>query len=400
MNKKVKGITLALILGLVSVFSFGLGKYSRSFDNNVDVDSTISNEKILTNIDSIVDNIDKNYIGDIDKEKMETGIYKGILSSLDDPYSVYFNEEEFKSLMEDTQGEFGGIGIQVTASSNGFIEVVAPIKDTPGDKAGIQPGDYITHINGEKFAAEDLEKAVKVMRGEAGSEVNITLLRGKGTDQEVLDLEIKREIISVQTVHSKMLEGNIGYVLLTGFQEKSAKDFIAAVEDLKVKGAKSLVFDLRNNPGGLLNVAQEIADYLLDDGVVISVKYKDDKNNEEIRSKDGKMDLPMTVLINKGSASASEVLSGALQDNNRAKLVGETSFGKGVIQQIYPVFNNGKKEGIKLTVAEFFTPNGNKIHGEGIKPDYPVELSKEVKIIGPENIEEDKQLQKAIELLK
>ncbi|WP_311487417.1 S41 family peptidase [uncultured Helcococcus sp.] len=400
MNKKVKGITLALILGLVSVFSFGLGKYSRSFDNNVGVDSTISNEKILTNIDSIVDNIDKNYIGDIDKEKMETGIYKGILSSLDDPYSVYFNEEEFKSLMEDTQGEFGGIGIQVTASSNGFIEVVAPIKDTPGDKAGIQPGDYITHINGEKFAAEDLEKAVKVMRGEAGSEVNITLLRGKGTDQEVLDLEIKREIISVQTVHSKMLEENIGYVLLTGFQEKSAKDFIAAVEDLKAKGAKSLVFDLRNNPGGLLNVAQEIADYLLDDGVVISVKYKDDKNNEEIRSKDGKMDLHMTVLINKGSASASEVLSGALQDNNRAKLVGETSFGKGVIQQIYPVFNNGKKEGIKLTVAEFFTPNGNKIHGEGIKPDYPVELSKEVKIIGPENIEEDKQLKKAIELLK
>ena len=400
MNKKVKVITLGLILGLVSVFSFGLGRYSRSFDNNIDIGSTISNEKILKNIDSLVDNIDKNYIGDIDKEKMETGIYKGILSSLEDPYSVYFNEEEFKSLMEDTQGEFGGIGIQVTASSNGFIEVVAPIKDTPGDRAGIQPGDYITHINGEKFAAEDLDKAVKVMRGEAGSNVNITILRGMGADQEVLDLEIKREIISVQTVHSKMLEGDIGYVLLTGFQEKSAKDFITAVEDLKAKGAKSLVFDLRNNPGGLLNVAQEIADYLLDDGVVISVKYKDDKKNEEIRSKDGKLDLPMTVLINKGSASASEVLSGALQDNKRAKIVGETSFGKGVIQQIYPVFNNGKKEGIKLTVAEFFTPNGNKIHGQGISPDYPVELDKDVRVIGPENIEEDKQLQKAIELLK
>lgn len=400
MSKKIKIITVSLVLGLVSVFSFGLGRYSRNVNEPIKEETGINNEKILSNIDSLVENINQNFIGDLDKEKMETGIYKGILSSLDDPYSVYFNEDEFKSLMEETQGEFGGIGIQVTAGSNGFIEVVSPIKGTPGDKAGIQPGDFITHINGEKFAADSLDKAVKEMRGEAGSKVSVTILRGTGSDQEVLDLEITREIISVQTVHSKMLEGNIGYVLLTGFQEKSAKDFIAAVEELKTQGAKSLIFDLRNNPGGLLNVAQEIADYLLDEGVVITVKYKDDKKNEQIRSKDGKMDLPMTVLINKGSASASEVLSGALQDNNRAKLVGETSFGKGVIQQIYPVFNNGKKEGMKLTVAEFFTPNGNKIHGEGISPDYPVELDKDVRLIGPENIEEDKQLQKAIELLK
>src|SRR5574344_859371 len=190
MSKKLKIITISLMLGLVSIFSFGLGRYSRNINEPIKEETDINNEKILSNIDFLVENINQNFIGDIDKEKMETGIYKGVLSSLDDPYSVYFNEDEFKSLMEETQGEFGGIGIQVTAGSNGFIEVVSPIKGTPGDKAGIQPGDFITHINGEKFAADSLDKAVKEMRGEAGSKVTVRF-RNKKRDYKCTNCSLK-----------------------------------------------------------------------------------------------------------------------------------------------------------------------------------------------------------------
>lgn len=356
--------------------------------------------KVMTNVQSLEDLINDKFldVNDINVD-LELGIYKGVMQSLGDPYSEYYSEEEFKALNEQTAGEFGGIGVEVTLNENGLIEIVAPIKGTPGDKAGLRTGDIITHIEGEAVNGYSLNEAVTLMRGEPNTDVNITILRGTGDSQKVKDFKITRAIIEVESVHSQMLENNIGYVLLTGFQERTASDFENAVDDLISQGAKSLILDLRNNPGGLLDQTVEIADYLMDQSTVISVRYKDESQNEDIRVSDGKIDLPMVTLINGGSASASEVLSGALQDNKRSVLVGELSFGKGIIQQIYPINNNGKKEGVKLTVAEFYTPNGNQIHGVGISPDYEVEIPEGVTMIGIENLEEDTQLQKAIELL-
>lgn len=361
----------------------------------------IDYSQVMSNVQKLQEMINEKFldVNDADVD-LELGIYKGVMESLKDPYSEYYSEEEFKALNEQTAGEFGGIGVEVTLNENGLIEIVSPIKGTPGEKAGLRTGDIITHIEGEAVNGYSLNQAVTLMRGEPNTDVNITILRGTGKNQEVKDFKITRAIIEVESVHSQMLDNNIGYVLLTGFQERTAKDFKTAVDSLISKGAKSLILDLRNNPGGLLDQTVEIADYLMDESTVISVRYKNDKNNEDIRVKDGKIDIPMVTLINGGSASASEVLSGALQDNKRSLIVGELSFGKGIIQQIYPVNNNGKKEGVKLTVAEFYTPNGNQIHKVGISPDYEVKIPEGVTKIGVENLEDDTQLQKAIELLK
>lgn len=357
--------------------------------------------KIMTNIQGLENLINNKFldVNDIDVD-LELGIYKGLIQSLGDPYSEYYSEKEFKALNEQTSGEFGGIGVEVTLNENGLIEIVAPIKGTPGENAGLRTGDIITHIEGEAVNGYSLNQAVTLMRGEPNTDINITILRGTGDSQEVKDFKITRAIIEVESVHSQMLDNYIGYVLLTGFQERTANDFKIAVDNLINQGAKSLILDLRNNPGGLLDQTVEIADYLMDESTVISVRYKDGSQNEDIKVINGKIDLPMITLINGGSASASEVLSGALQDNKRSELVGEISFGKGIIQQIYPINNNGKKEGVKLTVAEFYTPNGNQIHGVGISPDYEVKTPEGVTKIGVEYLEDDTQLQKAINLLK
>ena len=361
----------------------------------------IDYSQVMSNVQKLQEMINEKFldVNDADVD-LELGIYKGVMESLKDPYSEYYSEEEFKALNEQTAGEFGGIGVEVTLNENGLIEIVSPIKGTPGEKAGLRTGDIITHIEGEAVNGYSLNQAVTLMRGEANTDVNITILRGTGKNQEVKDFKITRAIIEVESVHSQMLDNNIGYVLLIGFQERTARDFKTAVDSLISKGAKSLILDLRNNPGGLLDQTVEIADYLMDEATVISVRYKNDKNNEDIKVKDGKMDIPMITLINGGSASASEVLSGALQDNKRSLIVGELSFGKGIIQQIYPINNNGKKEGVKITVAEFYTPNGKQIHKVGISPDYEVKIPDGVTKIGVENLEDDTQLQKAIELLK
>lgn len=400
MKNIVKKSIFILFVILAGILGYTYGRNKFLFSINSGDSEMTQFEHIYQNVMMIEDKLNDEFLGEIDKEKFETGIYKGIMESLDDPYSVYYSEDEFNALQEDTAGEFGGIGIQVSANQNGLIEVIAPMKGTPGEKAGLKPGDFITHINGEQFSADELDNAVKVMRGNPGEEVTISVLRQNESEQEVFDLTIKREIINVETVYYEMLDNNIGYVLLTGFQEKSDEELINAMDDLISKDAKGIVLDLRNNPGGLLDVAMNIAEYLMDKGTVISVRYKDETLNEDLTTTDGKVDIPLTVLINKGSASASEVLSGALQDNERAKIIGETSFGKGVIQQVYPIINEGKKEGLKLTVAEFYTPKGNKIHDVGITPDIEVELPKDIKIIGLENIKEDTQLQRAIKELE
>ncbi|MGY3756373.1 S41 family peptidase [Helcococcus kunzii] len=416
MSKKIKNVVIASLFGLAIIVSYMMGTKSSNLMTIGNQNETVSignkeikdmlnlkgdldYKKIIKNIDELEKIINTYYLNKYSKKDLEEGIYKGIMESLKDPYSVYYDAKEFKALNEQTTGAFGGVGIQVSPTEDNYIEVISPLKDTPADKAGIRSGDIIMQINNQTYTGSQLEDAVKVMRGNPGEEVKLTILRGKGASRKTLEFVVKREIIKMESVHAKMINDNIGYILLTGFQDETDEDFKSAIKDLKEKGAKKFILDLRNNPGGLLDVALSIADELMDKATVISVKDKNG-NKEDYKTEDGSEKFELVTLINEGSASASEVLSAALKENGRSKIVGAKSYGKGIIQQIYPVNNINPGDGLKITIAEFFTPNGNKIHGVGISPDYEVKIPESVTNIGVEHLQDDTQLKKAIELLK
>ncbi|MGX7072197.1 S41 family peptidase [Helcococcus kunzii] len=416
MSKKIKNVVIASLFGLAIIVSYMMGTKSSnlmtignqnetvSIDNKeikdmLNLKGDLDYKKIIKNIDELEKIINTYYLNKYSKKDLEEGIYKGIMESLKDPYSVYYDAKEFKALNEQTTGAFGGVGIQVSPTEDNYIEVISPLKDTPADKAGIRSGDIIMQINNQTYTGSQLEDAVKVMRGNPGEEVKLTILRGKGASRKTLEFVVKREIIKMESVHAKMINDNIGYILLTGFQDETDEDFKSAIKDLKEKGAKKFILDLRNNPGGLLDVALSIADELMDKATVISVKDKNG-NKEDYKTEDGSEKFELVTLINEGSASASEVLSAALKENGRSKIVGAKSYGKGIIQQIYPVNNINPGDGLKVTIAEFFTPNGNKIHGVGISPDYEIKIPEGVTNIGVEHLQDDTQLKKAIELLK
>lgn len=416
MSKKIKNVVIASLFGLAIIVSYMMGTKSSNLMTIGNQNETVSignkeikdmlnlkgdldYKKIIKNIDELEKIINTYYLNKYSKKDLEEGIYKGIMESLKDPYSVYYDAKEFKALNEQTTGAFGGVGIQVSPTEDNYIEVISPLKDTPADKAGIRSGDIIMQINNQTYTGSQLEDAVKVMRGNPGEEVKLTILRGKGASRKTLEFVVKREIIKMESVHAKMINDNIGYILLTGFQDETDEDFKSAIKDLKEKGAKKFILDLRNNPGGLLDVALSIADELMDKATVISVKDKNG-NKEDYKTEDGSEKFELVTLINEGSASASEVLSAALKENGRSKIVGAKSYGKGIIQQIYPVNNINPGDGLKVTIAEFFTPNGNKIHGVGISPDYEIKIPEGVTNIGVEHLQDDTQLKKAIELLK
>lgn len=395
-NKKLTCF-LVLMIFLCSFISYKAGK------NSTAVTGQNTNSGATTDygsFKSFVDAIKEKYYFDIDYEKMNTEIKKAIFSSLGDPYTQYMTEKDMKELQKTSTGKFIGIGVQVSVNENGEVVVVAPIKGGPSQKAGIQAEDIIVKVNDEEVKKNDLESTIKLMRGneEVGSEVKVTVKRIVDSKEKILDFTVKREEITTESVISKLLDNGTLYVQITNFAEKTGADFEKAVDEGISKGAKSLIIDLRNNPGGLLTSVKQVADKLLPESTIM--KIVDSKGKETIEKATGKgIDIPIVVLINKGSASASEVLSVALHDNKKATLVGEKSFGKGIIQSIFPINNGGKTEGIKMTVAEYFGPNGTKIHKVGLEPDYKVE-QKNYSKIGIEHLDSDSQLKKAIELLK
>lgn len=404
MKKIFKGLLYILLLVLVAMIGFFMGttsKDSSELESIIQEDSQGANTgkvldagvvKKLRNIKSV---IDSKFLYDYEDKQLEEGIYKGYVSSLKDIYTEYYDAEEYKALNEQSGGEFGGVGIEVSGASEQYIEVIAPIKGTPAEKAGIKSGDKIVKIDGKEVFAKDLSDAVKTMRGEPGKEVTLTIQRVVSEKPEIIDFKLIREIIKVQSVHANMLENNIGYIHITNFQENTAKDFFAALDKLEDDGAKKLILDLRNNPGGLLNVTLMIADRFIAEGKIMSVKYKDG-SGDSYDSNPGSDKIPMVTLINGGSASASEVLSGALKDHKRSEIIGEKSFGKGVVQQVIPL---GDGTGVKVTVSEYFSPNENKIHGVGVEPTIEEKLNEKATHIGPDSLAEDNQLQKAIEVL-
>jgi carboxyl-terminal processing protease len=344
--------------------------------------------KGLSSFTKVLDLIERNYVEDVDPEELTVGAIEGMLKTLD-PYSAYLSPERYKELEIGTSGEFGGVGMEI-ANENGVLTVIAPIEDTPAAKAGIKAGDKIISIDGKPAQGMAVFDAVKLLRGPKGSSVKVTI---KGAEDNVLrEVTLVRDIIQVKSIRYDLFDGNIGYIKLSHFQENTSRELGNALEKLESGNGKELqglILDLRNNPGGLLNQAIEVADEFIDEGVIVTVRGRaEDQSTEYYATKNKHVrEYPIVILVNKGSASASEVVAEALQDNKRAVILGTQTFGKGSVQTIIRLEDGS---GLKLTTAKFYAPSGRSINKVGVIPD----------VVVKDNEEKDLPLERAIELLK
>ena len=361
--------------------------FNKSYSENID--------KFYEKIDlfsEVLEKINDEYVDEIDQSEIMDSAINGVLQSLD-PYSSYMNPEIFKEMQTETSGEFGGLGIEVTMEA-GVVKVITPIDDTPASKAGVKAGDYIVRIDGEQVQGKSLMEAVNLMRGPVDSYIEITIRR-KGSAKAKI-FKIKREIIEIKSVAAKLIENEIGYLRLRAFNENSDDQLKKEISKLqKNKNLSGYIFDLRNNPGGLLSQAVTISDFFLNDGEIVSTKGRRSRENRKFFANKGDKinGKPLIVLINNGSASASEIVAGALQDQKRAILLGERTFGKGSVQSIIPLKNRGA---IRLTISKYYLPSGKSISEIGVSPDIIVEESENDFVI---NTDTDNQLNYAIKLL-
>ena len=342
----------------------------------------------------VLENIKKDYVDDVSQAEMIDSAINGVLQSLD-PYSAYMSPELFKEMQTDTKGEFGGLGIEIGMEA-GVVKVISPIDDTPASEAGIKAGDYIVKIGNEQVQGKSLLEAVKMMRGPVGTSIDLTVRRKNV--KKPLEFKIVRKIIEVKSVSSKIIgnDRNLGYIRLKSFNENSDKQFLSSVKKFeKNSKIKGYVFDLRNNPGGLLTQAINITDFFLDDGEIVSTKGRKISETRKFFARRGDEinGKPIVVLINNGSASASEIFAGALKDHKRAVILGENSYGKGSVQSIIPLGNGG---GMRITISKYYLPSGKSISEVGVTPDILVEEEgNDFRI----NSEKDNQLNYAIKLL-
>ncbi|MBP3928296.1 MAG: S41 family peptidase [Peptostreptococcaceae bacterium] len=326
--------------------------------------------------------IENDFYKKVDKEELINGALKGMFEATGDQYSQYYTKSEFEKLMEQTSGTFVGIGVVISpVEDENLITVVAPMEGSPAEKSGIKSGDKILKVNGEDVSSKQMDKALTLIKGKEGTTVNITIKR----NNQVLDFDVKREKIINKTIEYKVIDDNIGYIKMYSFDEHTYKDFTKALDKLEAKNIKGLVIDLRDNPGGLLNICEDIADEILDqDQIIVSVKNNKEKSKEYVSDNKKQLDLPIALLINSGSASASEILTGAIVDNGKGIAVGTTTFGKGLVQTVRQMRDG---TGFKLTTAQYYTPSGAYINGKGIKPTI-------------EEQDEAKQLDVAVEWIK
>ena len=355
-----------------------------------------NSDKFYKKIDlfsEVLEKIQKEYVDEIDQSEVMDSAINGVLQSLD-PYSAYMSPDIFKEMQTETSGEFGGLGIEVSMEA-GVVKVISPIDDTPAAKVGVKSGDYIVKINDEQVQGKTLMEAVNLMRGPVGSSIEITIRR-KGLKKAKI-FKIKREVIEIKSVVAKLIENKVGYLRLRAFNENSSEQLKKEILSLeREKNLTGYIFDLRNNPGGLLSQAIKISDFFLDEGEIVSTKGRKSRENRKFFAKKGDeiKGKPLIVLINNGSASASEIVAGALKDHKRAILLGETTYGKGSVQSIIPLKNKGA---IRLTISKYYLPSGESISEIGVLPDIKVEESDENFAI---NTETDNQLSYAVELLK
>ena len=359
--------------------------FQKSFSENTDI------YKKIDLFGEVLEKISKEYVDEVDQSKSMDSAINGLLQSLD-PYSAYMTPESFEGMQTETSGEFGGLGIEVGMEA-GVVKVISPIDNTPASKAGLKAGDYIVKINNTQVQGKSLMEAVELMRGPVGSSIEITVRR-RGV-KKALIFNITREVIQVQSVKSELIDNNIGYIRLTSFNENSSEQIKEKINKLnKNKDLKGYILDLRNNPGGLLSQAIKISDFFLENGEIVSTRSRQASENRKWFAKKGDLTNGKTliILINYGSASASEIVAGALKDHKRAIILGENSYGKGSVQSIIPLKNRGA---IRLTIAKYYLPSGKSISEVGVTPDIEVaEGSDDFKF----NSETDNQLNFAIKL--
>ena len=363
---------------------------------NLNLTNSYSSSELYEKIDlfgEVLEKIKKDYVDDVNQSKMMDSAINGVLQSLD-PYSAYMSPELFKEMQTDTRGEFGGLGIEIGMES-GVVKVISPIDDTPAAKAGIKAGDYIVKIGDNQVQGKSLMEAVKLMRGPVGTSIELTVRRKNV--KKPLEFKIVREIIEIKSVNSEILgdSKNLGYIRLKSFNENSDKQFLDIVKKFeKNSKIEGYILDLRNNPGGLLTQAINITDFFLDDGEIVSTKGRQASETRKFFAKKGDetKGKPIIVLINNGSASASEIFAGALKDHKRAIILGENSYGKGSVQSIIPLRNGG---GMRLTISKYYLPSGNSISEVGVTPDIVVEETSDNFKINSEN---DNQLNYALKL--
>jgi len=324
------------------------------------------------------------YFDDVDDEKAADNIFKAYLEAYGDKYTVYYTPDEYKSLMESTSGTFYGIGAVCQKADDGSILISEAYEDAPAYKAGIRNGDKVIKVNGEDITGMDLSVAVALIKGEKGTDVNLTVIR----NSEEKNFTVTRDKINVKTVSYHMMDNNIGYIYVTQFDDVTTEQFKAAVDDLQNQGMEGLIIDIRNNPGGVLTTVVDMLDYILPNGLIVYTETKDGKKTEYSGSDGHEINIPMAVLVNGNSASASEIFAGAMQDYEKAQIIGTQTFGKGIVQTIRQLTDGSA---VKYTIAKYFTPKGQDIHGKGVTPDQVVEL--------PDDATEDVQLNAAVEYI-
>ena len=372
---------------ILLIFFFSVLFLNKSFSKNED--------DIYLKIDlfsEVLDKINKEYVDEVNQSETIDAAINGVLQSLD-PYSAYMSPQMFDNMQTETSGKFGGLGIEVGMEA-GVVKVISPLDNSPASRVGVKAGDYIVKINNTQVQGKSLTEAVDLMRGPVGSDIEITVRRIG--EKKAIIFKITREIIKIESVKSKIIEGKIGYLRLTSFNENSSEQIKNKIKKIKKdKKIKGYILDLRNNPGGLLSQAIKISDFFLDNGEIVSTKSRKSSENRKWFSKKGDLidGKTLIVMINYGSASASEIVAGALKDHKRAIVIGENSYGKGSVQSIIPLKNNGA---IRLTISKYYLPSGQSISEVGVTPDIVVEEdSKEFKI----NTENDNQLNFALKLL-
>lgn len=384
MNKKILStVFLSIFLSSSSLFAAEVSK-----------DQDSDTYRLLALFGDVFEKVRKDYVEEVTDQKLVESALNGMLSSLD-PHSGYLNDESFKDMQVQTKGEFGGLGIEVTMDS-GWVKVVSPIDDTPAHKAGIKPGDYITHIDGTAVMGLSLNEAVDKMRGKPGTDIKLTIRRK--SVPEALDITLTRAIIKIKPVRYEVKEEDkIGYIRINTFSEKTTESVKKAVKEItKELGDKPIgyIIDLRNNPGGLLDQAVAVSDLFLESGEIVSTRSRNPEDTMRFNAKPGDIaeGLPIVILINDGSASASEIVAGALQDHKRAVIAGMKSFGKGSVQTIIPIVNHGA---IRITTARYYTPSGVSIQAKGIEPDIEIKPAK-IEEISYNDIRSESELPKAL----
>lgn len=395
-QKIYKVIMLVLLTAFITFMVTSLSMYTYFKNNPILKFEESERSDIDTYLSKIKKAIDKNFLWQdkINEEELKEGAIKGYVQGLEDKYTEYISKDDMKKFTEDINGSFVGIGIYMIADEeSGKIIVYHPIPDSPADKAGIKAGDVIASVNGVEYGYDDFNTIANYIKGEAGTKVKLVIER----DGERLDFEIARAKIEINPITSKMLEKNIGYISLPSFDKDVSIKFKDKTDELITKGAKALVLDLRNNGGGMVDECIDIAELFLDKNkVIMTTKDKNGNVEKNVTKNKQTYDIPLVILVNENTASASEILTGALKDYNRAKVIGTKTYGKGVIQS---VFNLSDGSGLKITTAEYFTPNGIEINKKGITPDTEVKLPDTVKNIYAVEEKEDTQLKKAIEEL-